>query len=65
MNEDKFLSVAEVAGQQGVRTETVLRWIHNGWEDRGKLPASRYPNRQWYVTKADLEAFLQPVAGGG
>ena len=55
------LTVAAIAQRQQVRTETVLRWIHNGHETTGrKLKAVKYPGG-WRILDADLDAFLLPV----
>ena len=57
------LTVAAIAQREHVRTETVLRWIHNGHELTGrKLKATKYPSGHWRVLEADLEAFLEPVS---
>ena len=57
------LTVAQIAHRQQVRTETVLRWIHRGYEDPfRKLKATKLLGSRGYrILEADLDAFLEPV----
>jgi predicted site-specific integrase-resolvase len=60
----EYLTVPEIAAEQGCREETVRRWIHAGLNGV-QLRAMLKPNGEYRVQRGDLEAFLAPVPMGG
>ncbi|PKL48935.1 MAG: hypothetical protein CVV42_08040 [Candidatus Riflebacteria bacterium HGW-Riflebacteria-2] len=53
----KLLNLKEVSALLNMNTEVLRRWLRNG-----KLPGVKVGS-DWRVNVADLEAFLNPVAG--
>lgn len=58
MEENEFLTAAEVAAHLGISKMTVTRMIH-----RGDLPAIR-AGRNFRIAKAEYEAFLKRGGSG-
>ena len=55
-NEERWLSVEEIAGHLGVSKETVYRWL-----ERGKVPAHRV-GRLWKFKASEVDEWV--VRGG-
>jgi excisionase family DNA binding protein len=55
MNQEEYISTADVAQKMQVHTRTVCRWILAGY-----LKATRPAGvKEWRITRADFKKFLQ------
>lgn len=60
MEDERWLTVQEIAERLHVTTQTVQRWLR-----AGKLKGRNFSGRTGYrVREADLEAFLNAERGG-
>lgn len=54
--EDRFLTVAEVAYVLGISYWTALNWVR-----KGEIKATKLSNGKWRILKSDLEEFIKKL----